>query len=428
MSISKKYLISNLTGFLGSGGRISFILSLVLLFSCSQEQSGSEQKLNFDSEKDYFKDKVTINHAKNFSVTYHNNYKVVKAKVGYGAAEQDADSLSWAKAFTDVMVLVQRGTPTPPLTGELEGAHVIEIPVNSIAGNADDAPTRFLALEVENKLLGLGHKGVYDENLKLRFDDGELKEIGASWHSGPNLEMLLAIKPELTLLTAASLTQADGVSRTRQLGLKAAPEFSWSETSYLGQLEWIKYDALFLNAEAQANEFFYEIKSRTDSLYNLVKTVNDKPSAIWGMHSKSGNWTIRSNGAIADLIKLAGAINPFEDSEAAITKTQSNGLSEGITISNEVVLQEAADIDFIISFQSTTDNWPPKVYMQNFPAYRNKNLYHHFKRYKDYGASDWYQTAPMRPDLLLSDMIKLFHPELLPEHELFFLEPIEITN
>lgn len=405
-----------------------FLLVFVFVLSCNKSQSGQENLSTFDSGKDYFADKVSVDHAKNFSVSYHNNYKIVKAKVGYGAAEQDADSASWTKAFTDIMVLVQKGTPAPPLTGELEGAHIIEIPVNSIAGNADDAPTRFLALEVQDKLLGLGHKGVYDESLKERFDAGELKEIGASWHTGPNLEMLLAIKPDVTLLTAASLTQADGVSRTRQLGLKVAPEFSWSETTYLGQLEWIKYDALFLNAEAKANEFFNTIKSRTDSLVNLVKTVDEKPSAIWGMHSKSGNWTVKSNGAIADLIKLAGAINPFDDSEAAITRTQSNGLSEGITISNEVVLQEAADIDFIISFQSTTDNWPPRVYMQNFPAYQNKNLYHHFKRYKDYGASDWYQTAPMRPDLLLSDLIKLFHPELLPEHELFFLEPIEITN
>lgn len=404
------------------------IVALPMLFACSQYQPNQENTSFPNSEKDYFDDKVTVDYAKNFSVSYHKNYKVVEAKVGYGTAEQDADSLSWAKAFTDVMVLVQRGTLAPPLTGELEGAHVIEIPVNSIAGNADDAPTRFLALGIEDKVLGLGHKDVYDESLRTRFDKGELKEIGASWHTGPNLEILLTIKPDVTLLTAASLTQADGVSRTRQLGLKAAPEFSWSETTYLGQLEWIKYDALFLNAEAQANEFFNMIKSRTDSLVDLVKTVDDKPSAIWGMHSKSGNWTIRSNGAIADLIKLAGAVNPFDDSEAAITRTQSNGLSEGITISNEVVLQKAADINFIISFQSTTDNWPPEVYMQNFPAYRNENLYHHFKRYKDYGASDWYQTAPMRPDLLLSDLIKLFHPELLPKHELFFMEPIEITN
>lgn len=405
-----------------------FIIVLAFIFACNQSQPGQEQGFQTSSGTDYFPDKVSVDYAKNFSVTYHGNYKVVKAKVGYGAAEQDADSLSWTRAFTDVMVLVQRGTPAPPLTGELKGAHIIEVPVNTIAGNADDAPTRFLALEIEDKVVGFGHKAVYDQGLKARFDDGELKEIGASWHTGPNLEMLLSIKPEVTLLTAASLTQADGVSRTRDLNLKAAPEFSWSETTYLGQLEWIKYDALFLNAEARATEFFDEIKARCDSLINLVKQVDEKPSAMWAMHSRSGNWTVRSNGGVAELIKLAGGKNPFADDEAAITRTEANGLSEGITIPDEIVLQKGSEIDFIISFQSTTGNWPPETYMNTFPAYRNKGLYHHFKNFTDYGGYEWYQAAPMRPDLLLSDLIKLFHPELLPDHELYFLGPMEITN
>ncbi len=319
---------------------------------------------------------------KNFSVTYHGNYKIVKAKVDFGRAAQDADSASWTKAFTDVMVLVQKGTPVPPLAGALKDAHVIMIPASTIAANADDAPTRLIALKVTDKLLGLGHEGIYDPNLRQRFVDGELKAIGASWHTGPNLEMLTALQPELTFLTMASLTQAEGLDRTRQLQLKAAPDFSWSERSYLGQLEWIKYDALFLNAEREANRFFNEIKSKCDSLASLVTNRTERPGAMWGMHSKSGNWTVRSNGGIAQLMKAAGAVNPFEDTNAAITNTEANGLSEGITIPDEQVLQRAQDVDFIISFQSTTGNWPPEAYMSTFPAFAKGQLYHHFKRYK----------------------------------------------
>lgn len=405
-----------------------YVLFCLLILSCQADRTRQEVSGDYNSDEDYFSQKADIQYAENFSVTYHNNYKVVKARVGYGAAAQDADSASWSRAFTDVMVLVQRGTPAPPLTGELEGAHVIEVPVNTIAGNADDAPTRFIALEVTDKLVGLGHEGVYDSALRARFEAKELKAVGPSWHTGPNLEMLVALKPDVTLLTAASLTQAEGVERTRQLGLKAAPEFSWSEKTYLGQLEWIKYDALFLNEEAKANAFFEGIRSRCEALGKLVANRTDKPGALWGMHSKSGNWTVRSNGGIAQLMKIAGAINPFEDNDAAITETKANGLSEGITIPDERVLQKGGDVDFIFSFQSTTENWPPERYMRVFPAYTKDQIYHHFKRFKDYGASDWYQTAPMRPDLLLSDLIKLFYPDLLPDHELFFMKPIEKTN
>ena len=406
-----------------------FIIILLLTTACAE--SSKDDTANSDSHsretgKDYFQDKVIIEHAKNFSVSYHGNYKVVRAKVGYGAVDQDADSASWARAFSDKMVLVQRGTPPPALKGDLEGAQLIEIPVQTIAGNADDAPTRFIILGVEDKIVGLGHEGVYDSDLRKRFVDGELTQIGASWHTGPNLENLLLIKPDLTLLTAASLTQSEGVSKTRKLGLKAAPEFSWSETSYLGQLEWIKYDALFLNKEAVANKFFEEIKARCDSLQQLVQDQSQHPGAMWGMHRKSGAWTLRVNGAIAQLIEAAGATNPFANKDAAVTETQANGISEGIRISDEFVLEKAKEVDFIISFQSSTENWPPDSHMKDFPAFENRNLYHHFSRYKDYGAYDWYQTASMRPDILLKDLIKLFHPDVLPEHELFFMDKIQI--
>lgn len=405
------------------------LLLLLLLSACANSASKDEAHRNyedFDAKRDYFSDKIKVEHAENFTVSYHNNYKVVKAKVKFGAAAQDADSVAWERAFTDVMVLVQKGTPAPALTGELEDAHVIEIPVETIAGNADDAPTRFTALGIADKIVGLGHGDVYDADLRKRFEAGELSPIVASWHTGPNLEVLLTIKPKVTLLTAASLTQSEGMAKTRELGLSAAPEFSWSETSYLGQLEWIKYDALFVNAEAAANTFFNDIKARCDSLQNLVQNRPEKPGVLWGMHQKSGAWMLRANGAIAQLLEAAGAVNPFADTQAAVSETKANGLAEGIPISDEIVLSKAQEIDYIISFQSTTENWPPSDYMNTFPAYRNRNLYHHFKRYKAYGAHDWYQTASMRPDLLLMDLIKLFHPEVLPAHELFFLEPIQL--
>ncbi|MEO1214219.1 MAG: ABC transporter substrate-binding protein [Bacteroidota bacterium] len=405
------------------------VIIILIATACStstNKERGEAEVLSNEDRQDYFKNKVEVEHAKNFTVSYHGNYKLVKAKVGFGAVSQDADSLSWSRAFSDKMVLVQRGSNPPPLNGELAGAHIIEIPVETIAGNADDAPTRFITLGVADKIVGLGHEGVYDPNLRKRFVEGELSQIGASWHTGPNFETLLVIKPDLSLLTAASLTQSEGISKTRELGLKAAPDFSWSETSYLGQLEWIKYDALFLNKEAAANHFFEEIKARCDSLQKLVEDKNQMPGAMWGMHRKSGAWTLRVNGAIAQLIEAAGATNPFANKNAAVTETQANGISEGIRISDEFVLEKAKEVDFIISFQSTTENWPPDSHMKDFPAFEKRNLYHHFSRYKDYGAYDWYQTASMRPDILLKDLIKLFHPEVLPEHELFFMDKIQV--
>lgn len=403
------------------------VVFLLAFARCSTDRSSNKQyETPADDKTIYFKDSVKIEFAQNFSVSYHGNYKVVKAKVPHSAAGHQNDSLQWSNSFTDMMVLVQRGTDPPPLVGELAGAVVITIPAYRIAGNADDAPTRFTALGRRDNIVGLGHDGIYDPYLKARADSGAIKPIGASWHSGPNLEALVQLMPDITFLTIASLSQSEGLTKSRAMGIASAPDFSWSETSYLAQLEWIKCDAVFMNAENEATIFFNDIKRRCDSLKHLVAEVKKKPKVMWGMHKK-GFWTVRVNGSYAKLLEEAGAINPFADTSGVVNETQANGLSEGVSVSSEVVLKELPSIDYIISFQSSTENWPPESYMNAAPAYRNKTLFHHFKRYRDYGAHDWYQTASMRPDLVLQDLIALFHPEGVSNQTLFFFDKIKVT-
>jgi iron complex transport system substrate-binding protein len=409
-------------------GTSLMIVSLFFLVKYSGDPIGQPtDPSRANSASNYFPDTVAIEFARNFSVSYHGNYKVVKARVPPGTSGSQDNVEQWNDSFTDVMVLVQRGTDPPPLVGELAGAVIIPIPTYRVAGNSDDAPTRFTALGIKDKVVGLGHADIYDQYLKARADTGTIQSIGASWQTEPNLEILIHLMPDITFLTVASLSQSEGLRKTRAMGIASAPDFSWSETSYLAQLEWIKYDAVFMNAEKEATSFFNVVKHRCDSLAKLVADIRKKPKAVWAMHKK-GFWIVRVNGSYAKLLEEAGAINPFADDHGIVNETQANGLSEGVAISTEIVFKELQSVDYIISFQSSTENWPPQSYMSTVPAYKNKNLFHHFKRYTDYGAHDWYQTATMRPDLVLQDLIAIFHPELLPNHTLFFFDKIKLTK
>ena len=67
-----------------------------------------------DPSKDYFPDKVTVDDAVNFSVTYHRSYKIVQTR-----ATAPPNS-------SERYVLVQCGTPAPPLQGALAGAQVVD--------------------------------------------------------------------------------------------------------------------------------------------------------------------------------------------------------------------------------------------------------------------------------------------------------------
>ena len=83
----------------------------------------------FEPGTDYFPDKVEVQHADHFSVTYYGHYKVVRTQAEVRSWQSDVAP----EPHEDVLVLVQRGTPPPPRSGDLENAVVVPIPVTTIA-------------------------------------------------------------------------------------------------------------------------------------------------------------------------------------------------------------------------------------------------------------------------------------------------------
>ena len=42
-----------------------------------------------------------------------------------------------------------------------------------------------------------------------------------------------------------------------------------------------------------------------------------------------------------------------------------------------------------------------------------------------FGGNDYWETGLVEPHIVLKDMIKIFHPDLLPDHELVYYKSIE---
>ena len=40
------------------------------------------------------------------------------------------------------------------------------------------------------------------------------------------------------------------------------------------------------------------------------------------------------------------------------------------------------------------------------------------------GGSDYFETAVVRPDLVLADLVSVLHPEVLPNHQTFWYRRI----
>ncbi len=390
-----------------SGGRSSRSSERPLWRGVPQHNLTRECVADFNPSTDYFPDKLTPQYAQIFSVSYHGNYKVVRLSARQTAQED--------RPMSDTMVLTQCGAPAPRLEGELANASVIEIPVRTIASNDNCDVASISELGYAERLVAVGGREVYNADIRRRWEAKQLASIGFGWHAPPNLEVALALRPDALFMRRASLAQGEALAAARRLGVKASPTLARSEKTYLGHAEWMKFFALFLNAEREAEAKFADVARQCETIKQRAQSAALKPKAVWANYESGGFWRVARSPLDMRIHYLAdaGALNPLFD-ESALPVAR---------LSNEQFVALAADADVWITESVNAQGWPDESFLRRFKAWRNHRVYHHQKK-TDFTipAYDWYETGVVRPDLALADLLALFHPELLPGHELMFFD------
>lgn len=52
-------------------------------------------------------------------------------------------------------------------------------------------------------------------------------------------------------------------------------------------------------------------------------------------------------------------------------------------------------------------------------------MYNNNARITEAGGNDYYESGAAHPDVILADLIQIFHPGLLPEHKLYYFKQLE---
>lgn len=231
---------------------------------------------------------------------------------------------------------------------------------------------------------------------------------------------MLTLNPDVLMLHTKDHGRLAGLEKMRQLGINAIPQFAWAESSFLGKAEWLKFTALFFNKEKEANKLFEGIVKRCQELQQLVEGQSPKTKAFMAYFpSSESDWAVHRNDFYASFLSAAGAENVLKD----------NGPTHTVGMNNETLLDLAKAADVWLVNSTSDKDWPPANYLQSFKAYREGKVYHYQKRTRyEHDAYDWYETPEVRPDLVLADLVAIFYPHLLPNHELLFFEKVQLTK
>ncbi len=350
---------------------------------------------------DYFPHKVTVEYSTSFTVEYFDSYKVVNVLHPWPGAEE---------SFR--YVLVQCGTPAPD---DLGGATVIQVPAGSIVAMSTSYITHLDDLGLLDRLVGMD-SGAYVTNpeVRARLAAGDIVEIAPLGQ--PNVEAALDLDPSLIMAFSAGIPEYDSHPALAQAGLPVVINADWMEQDPLARAEWVKFMAVFYNREAEAEAIFGETASQYQAAAALAAGVVERPTVFTDTPFE-GTWYVPGGLSItARLLADAGADYLWADDDSTGT----------LFLDFETVFDQAQDADFWVNV------WGPgsKAEMltidprfADFEAFQTGNLYSFDARGTEVSTEIW-ETGVAHPDVWLLDLIKIFHPELVPDHELYYYRPL----
>lgn len=245
---------------------------------------------------------------------------------------------------------------------------------------------------------------IYDSVLYQNFLKGKIIDLGNGMENP--VEKIVAVQPDVLL---KYIFQAEDPSdeKIRGAGIPIVYIQEFMEDHPLGRAEWIKCLGIVLGKYDQADSVFSIVESRYLSLLKKTANVNKKPGVLIGFNYKGTWYAPGGKSYIANLVKHAGG--------NYIWANDTN--RGGIPIGFEKVIEDQVKADYWINADTKTLDELTAIDHRNksIRAFKMKQVYHYNKRINPNGGIDYHEKGVVRPDILLQDLILIFHPQLLDD-------------
>lgn len=366
------------------------LAALLLMISCTNKSNHEKSQVS------------ALKYAQGFSVKDSLDCKWLTVGYPYQGATSGYDYL-----------LVPKGKETPPHGSEVQ---VISIPLESIVCTSTTHIPLLDYLNETDKLIGFPTTDyISSEKMRRRIDAGQVKELGID--KGMNIEELFALKPSMVMGYAMS-SDLGQLKKIRETGIPVVINAEYLEKHPLGRAEWIKFMALFFNKEKEADSVFNSIEKEYLNTQELAKNSSAKPSVMSGVVYGDVWFMPGGKNYAARLLNDAGCNYLWAD-------TESNGFLE---VSFESVFAKAKEADLWIgvgSFKSLKEIESAEKRYTLFKPFKNKNVFTYNTRVGAKGGSEFLELGYLRPDIILKDLVKIAHPELLEGYETYFYARLE---
>ena len=378
------------------------ILVVLCLLGCRQKSP--DQKRD-KTEPGLAGPPVAILHARGFEVSKKGDLTVIRVLQPWPDAE---------RPFTYALIPREsvEDYEFPPNTYDA----VIPVPVESVVVTSTTHIPALEALGVADRLTGFpGTDYISSDYTRSRIDSGLVSNLGNN--EILNTEMALSLKPDL-LIGFGIAARNKAYETLIRSGIPVVYNGDWTEQTPLGKAEWIKFFAPFFEEEALADTLFDSIAKAYSQARNLAMKARNTPRVMSGALYKDVWYAPGGRSWAAEFIRDANG-------EYLWDKTEETG---SLSLALESVLELANEADIWISpsqFTSYEEMENSNRHYTEFDPFQKRRIYTYALSKGKTGGLTFFELGPSRPDLILKDLIHIFHPGVLPDHKPYFFKPLE---
>ena len=369
---------------------------MLLIFFCT---SCKREIVRENSNDQFASTDYKIKYAKGFEIQYVKNYKKLIIKSPYQGSSENLTYLLYENSAED-----------------LSGETSIRIPLQRIVATSTTHIPMLEALGAENRLMGFPNTDfIASEKTRALIDDGSVQSVGKDMSL--NTEMIIGLKPDAVIAFAMDGNDK-GLATIEKNQIPIVYNGDWLEETPLGRAEWIKFFGALLNMDKEADSIFNEIEREYLSAVKIAEKSDNSPKIMSGVLYKD-QWNLPAGESFTGRL--------YQDANLDYIWKDSKGQGS-LVLNFESVLDKAKEADFWIGsgiYTRRDDMLEANGHYAEFKAFNTNSVYTFSKRKGAKGGIVYFELGPLQPHIVLKDLIKVTHPDLLPGYEPFYLKRLD---
>jgi iron complex transport system substrate-binding protein len=380
-------------------GPLSKSFFLFALFAYSFFFSCTAPQANFDFEME----EIPLDYAEGFKVFQGEGFKLIEVTKAFPGSHEPFRYL----------IIEQKDIRKPE--GNFNA--VITLPVKKVILTSTTHIPHLEYLEQSELLVGFPNLDLISSpKVRDLITQNRIKDLGIGAQT--NFELAVDLEADWIMISTMG-DDLKSLDLFKQAGIPAPINGEYLEQHPLGRAEWIKFTGALMGDWEKADSIFEEIKSAYLKSTELIQgRENNKPTVISGVMYNDIWYAPGAESWGAQLLEAAGGDYVFKEHPG----------TGSLQLSYEYVLEKAQNASIWIGAadqKTLFEMGQADPRYKHFKAFQDGQVYTYTLKKGPTGGIEYFELGYLRPDLILKDLIKILHPDQMPEYSPYFYNRLD---